>query len=352
MPSSIRKKPFNHAFRKDHLASFQNKVNFLKKAQHYAEAPKRVFNHETHLSWIFMTDVYAYKLKKPLHLPYLNLFSIQNRKQICEQEIELSKRLAPDTYLRLVALCMNEEKQLQIEGKGKVVDWLVKMRKLDSELMLDQQIRNRQVDQSLLAKAARHLSDYYLAQPPEAISSFDYWNKLMQAIKRNYASLLDYPNLIQIDMLKEVVASLQNFLTHEEHLLENRVKQSKIIEGHGDLRPEHIYLSAKPQIIDSLEFDRELRIVDPADELAQLSVECTMLGDKESADLFIHTYRQITEDNFEDKLFLFYQCQRACLRASLSIEHLKDKQYQGDKQWQNRADKYLNLARQYAAQLK
>jgi aminoglycoside phosphotransferase family enzyme len=351
MPSGTDRKRKKQNGKNNKFISLAEKLRFLKRGQHYSENPKRVFNKETHMSWVFLTDVYVYKLKKPVRFDYLDFSSVKKRKEDCEREVELNSRLAEDTYLRVIPLCLDNQQQLQLDGKGKAVDWLLKMRKLDENLMLDTLIKNGEVKKAQVQKAAEHLTLFYQGLEAENISSFDYWNKIMRGVKENYAALLDPVYQLPTDLIKEVITALQLFLTDHDDLLEARVSAGKIVEGHGDLRPEHICLDIKPVIFDCLEFNKELRTVDMADELAFLAMECEMLGNTEVAQWFTDIYQKNTEDNFSEKLFKFYQCNRACLRAKLSAQHINEPQYQNDKKWLEEAKAYLNLANQYGESL-
>lgn len=157
------------------------------------------------------------------------------------------------------------------------------MCKLDENLMLDALIKNGKAEKDQVQKAAERLTQFYQGLEAEKISSFDYWNKIMSDVKENFAVLLDQAYQLPTDLIKKMITALQLFLTDHDDLLEERVSAGMIVEGHGDLRPEHICLDNKPVIFDCLEFNKELRTVDIADELAFPAMECEMLGNAEVA---------------------------------------------------------------------
>src|SRR6185312_7889638 len=95
---------------------------------------------ETHMSWIFLTGDRAFKLKKPVKFPYLDFSTVALREKYCRAELALNRRLAPDVYLRVVPMTLNEGQRLQIGDGGEIVDWLVEMRRLPSDRMLDRLI--------------------------------------------------------------------------------------------------------------------------------------------------------------------------------------------------------------------
>jgi aminoglycoside phosphotransferase family enzyme len=118
----------------------------------------------------------------------------------------------------------------------------------------------------------------------------------------------------------------------------------KIVDGHGDLRPEHIWLGDPVRIIDCLEFNPHLRAVDPFDEIAFLSLECERLG---SAATGARLKRQVTRglrDGLSEELFLFYRCHRAMLRARLAMAHLLEPNPRTPDKWPRLARSYLRIA--------
>jgi aminoglycoside phosphotransferase family enzyme len=123
-----------------------------------------------------------------------------------------------------------------------------------------------------------------------------------------------------------------------------RCARGRIVDGHGDLRPEHVCLESPPQVIDCLEFSRELRIVDPAEELGFLALECERLGAPQlKADLF-DAYAAGSGDEPAATLVDFYQSLHACVRATLAVAHLHERDRDDHARWAARAADYLRLA--------
>ena len=125
-----------------------------------------------------------------------------------------------------------------------------------------------------------------------------------------------------------------------------RVRAGRVVEGHGDLRPEHVWLGEPPAIIDCLEFSAELRTLDTADELAFLALECERLGAPQLGRALLDAFAEFTGDVPAPALVDFYQAFRACVRANIAIRHLREARYRDDPKWPRRAREYLALARQ------
>lgn len=95
---------------------------------------------ETHFAWVFLVGEHAYKMKKPAAYPFMDLRTIADRQRNCLDEVRLNRRLAPDVYLGAVPLTLDEQGTLKVNGEGAVVDWLVWMKRLPAQNMLDRAI--------------------------------------------------------------------------------------------------------------------------------------------------------------------------------------------------------------------
>src|SRR5690606_29582079 len=133
-----------------------------------------------------------------------------------------------------------------------------------------------------------------------------------------------------------------------EDELGQRAREDRIVEAHGDLRPEHIFLVDPPCVIDSLEFSKELRTLDPAEELAFLWVECEQAGDVGPAARVLASYRRASADPVSDRLLDFYRSRRALVRAKLVAWHLYDPAVMSLAPWAELAGAYIERAEQHA----
>src|SRR5665647_948539 len=166
------------------------KVSFLKQPGAYQHPGVKVETKETHTSWVFLVDDFAYKLKKPVHLRFLNLRTLEARLKNCQEEIRLNKRLAADLYVGIVSLVLNEEGKLQLEGKGRVIDWLVKMKRIPEENLLDYAIRHHRADKGLVEGAAVLLAQFYKKALPVYLKPDLYRRKLKKEIISTRIDLL------------------------------------------------------------------------------------------------------------------------------------------------------------------
>jgi aminoglycoside phosphotransferase family enzyme len=328
-----------------------DKVAFLSRPEAYPDRPARVVSKETHMSWVFLTDRYAFKLKKPIRHVGQDLRSLEARRRNALEEIRLNRRLAPDVYIGEVALTVTAGAALRLGGEGRVIDWLVQMHRLPAERMLDRLIAGERVRKADVVRLARRLAAFYAASPPQRITPSDYRARFATDIAANMTELRR-PVFEMPDALSATPCRAQlDFLRRHAGLFERRVTEGRIVEAHGDLRPEHVFLGAEVAVIDCLEFNQSFRQLDPLDELSFLAMECEGLGAASLGPLLVATYCRAAKDRPPEGLVSFYKSYRACLRAKLCLWHLLESPVPEPSTWKARARRYLELARVEARRL-
>ena len=322
----------------------EEKVAFLRQPRSYPAPPAQVEVRETHMSYVFLTDAEAYKLKRPVRYPFLDFSTLAAREASCRAEVALNRRLAPDVYLDVAPLARAPDGRLQLGGSGTVVDWLVRMRRLPAERMLDRLVAERRLSLQDLAPLAARLADFYAAAPRAEVTSEQH----LAALAREHRLNMDVLWLPHFDLdrneLAAIDAAIRHFLGAQRAVPAARVAAGRVIEGHGDLRPEHVCLTDPPRVIDCLEFNRDLRRVDWADEIAFLGLECTLLGAPWVGAALREPIATRLRDAVPPELTDFYTALRACLRARLAVAHLLEPDPRDGARWLPRARAYLRLA--------
>lgn len=323
--------------------TLEQKVAFLSQRSAYSHPVDEINWRETHMSWIFLAGDRAYKLKKPVRFPYLDFSTLARREAACRAELRLNRRLAADVYLGVAPLVVTDH-GLAISADGTVVDWLVVMRRLDQNQTLEHAIQSRQIETWQIDRLAATLINFYRhADPvflPEAVQIAE-WRA---GLAYNRRVLLDPRLDLPSGFVRSIDRVQRRFLTARRGLLAGRIRRRHVVDGHGDLRPEHIWLGDPVRIIDCLEFNPRLRAVDPFDEVAFLSLECARLGlAVTGAYLKRHVMRGL-RDGLSEELFLFYRCHRATLRARLAIAHLLETTPRTPDKWPRLARTYLRFA--------
>lgn len=325
----------------------QRKVAFLGDPANYSDRPASVEVVETHMSWVFLADRYVYKFKKPVDLPRMRFATLAARHANCREEVRLNRRLARDVYLGVVPLVLCGSGELALDGEGVPVEWLVKMRRLPRGLMLDQALARGTADPEAISSAMRVLAAFYRRSAPALSDAVVYIERLRCSIEEHAAALNEsgFPREIAgID----VPCSLTDFLQRHDTLLASRVAGGHVVEGHGDLRPDHVCLMPQPVFIDCLEFSRELRILDAADELAYLALECECLDAPFVGEIAFRAYGEATGDVPLDGVIAFYKARRSLLRVRLCLSHLADRHDDSARaKWAARARMYMDKAARY-----
>ena len=327
--------------------SLAAKVARLCTPQAYPEHPGQVTPIETHMSWVFLAGSLAYKLKKPVRYDYLDFTTLAGRAHFCREEVRLNQRLAPDVYLGVAPLALTPGGELRVEAPGEPVEWLVKMRRLDARLMLDRQIAAGTLDAAALHRAAGWLVQFYAEAPP-AVQDAPAWRaQLADAVRQDRETLADPVYGLPAGTVKAVHDVLAGLLAGSPALFDARVAAGRVVEGHGDLRPEHVCLQDPPVIFDRLEFNRRFRIADAADELAALAMECERLGAPAVGEVLFTVYGERTGDAPAPELRAFYGAHRACVRARLAVQHIHELAPEAWPKWLALAADYLALAEKH-----
>jgi aminoglycoside phosphotransferase family enzyme len=321
------------------------KVAFLSNPESYAEPTTRVEVLETHMSWVFLTDTTAWKLKKPARTRYLDFSSEALRRADCEEELKLNRRLSDGVYEAVVPLALDAQGRLRLGADGHAVDWLVRMRRLPGARMLDRLLREHALKPAEIERAIERLSRFYCDAARVAMPPARYRERFVEEIAENRRELATPAYELPLEPIEATCASQLALLSFRADLFEARA--GRLVEGHGDLRPEHICLEERPQIIDCLEFSPELRLLDPADELSFLALECERLGSPELASTIFATYTAVTGDAPPAVLLDFYRSFRASVRARIAIRHLADAAPREPVRWLGQARAYLTLAREH-----
>ena len=321
--------------------TLEQKVEFLSRSSAYAQPVTGVIRRETHMSCVFLAGDRVYKLKKPVRFAYLDFSNLGRREGACRAELRLNRRLAPDVYLDVMPLTATPS-GLAIGGDGPIMDWLVVMRRLDEAQTLEHAILEHRVEPWQLDRLIAALIQFYRRAERVFLSPAVHLRDWHQSLSDNLRVLLDPGLGLPSGLVRRVATVQRRFLSRQRKALAARL--CSIVDGHGDLRPEHIWLGDPVRIIDCLEFNPRLRAVDPFDEIAFLSLECDRLGAAWTGKYIRRGVSRGLPDGVSDELFLFYRCNRAMLRARLAIAHLMEPKPRTPEKWPHLARSYLAIA--------
>jgi aminoglycoside phosphotransferase family enzyme/predicted kinase len=283
---------------------------------------------QTHVSAVFLAGPFAYKVKKPVDLGFLDFLTLDRRRHFAEEEVRLNRRLAPSVYLGVVPIGRIEGR-VAIEGPGEVVEWAVKMVRLPDEATLRARLRRGELDGSILRRFARRIADFHASAESGPHVSV-YAGPLCVAVNA-FENLIQAGEQLGTTISRAVADRLASAtcqaLTELRPLIEGRAARGVPRDTHGDLRLDHVYLLPdRPPpddlvIIDCIEFDERYRCADPMADVAFLAMDLAAHGRRDLARAFVMAYVRASGDDEGPALLPFYTSYRAAVRAK--VEGLK-----------------------------
>jgi aminoglycoside phosphotransferase family enzyme/predicted kinase len=333
----------------------QNQIfEVMRRPEFYPHPVSSIEERETHISHVFLTGDYVYKIKKPVNLDFLDFTTLEKRYYYCHQEVILNKRLSHNVYLDVVPITFKDGKYY-LAGPGAPVEYAVKMRQLPADRSMVRLLKRNKIDKDLVKELAVILAKFYSQGPSvEHIHSSGAWETIVANCEENFRQTTMFVGEILDERIFQIVRSATlSFLRRKKELFDNRIKSKKIRDCHGDLRTGHIYFTDEGiQIIDCIEFNERFRFQDVTSDLAFLAMDLDYEGFPQIANDLLDDYAKHTEDPDIFVLIDFYKCYRAFVRCKVNCIRLQE----GDSNRRDRiklvkeTGKYLDLAYKYAVQ--
>jgi aminoglycoside phosphotransferase family enzyme/predicted kinase len=299
-------------------------VAAMMRPEFYPEPPAVVEFRQTHISWVFLAGRTVYKVKKPVHFSFLDASRLERRRFFCREEVRLNSVLAPDVYQGVVPI---------ISGAGGlrlgpidsgaahgVVDYAVRMRRIADECMLDRMVAAGRADEKLIVRIAGRIAAFHRGCARERAWRYGSAAAIWRAILENLAEserLVD--RIAAPGDFGAIDGFFRHFMRSNWERLNQRARAGRVIEGHGDLRCEHVAVEdGRISIIDCVEFSEPLRYADMASEIAFLAMDLDRLGAPELSDALVTAYGCESHDDELAQFTNFYKCHRAAIRAKVA----------------------------------
>lgn len=285
----------------------------------YPNRPGRVELRETHASWVFLAGELAYKVKKPVVLPFLDYGTPERRLQMCREEVRLNRRLAPGYYLGVDAILRRAGRySLGPEGDPDAVEHAVRMRRVPEERTLARLIERDELRPGELDAVAQRLAIFH-RNADEAPPQGRALSPLERSLRENVETLEGIgPPVLSPERVQAMRNFTEGFLRARRGQLQARAAEGWIRECHGDLRAEHVIMANGVDVYDCVEFDPALRYIDVAADLAFLVMDVARLGSVDLADDLVASYRAAGGDPGDDALLSFYAAYRAWVRSKVA----------------------------------
>jgi aminoglycoside phosphotransferase family enzyme len=298
---------------------------------------------DTHISTVVLAGSYAYKIKKPLDLGFLDFVSLEDRHRACCEEMRINRRLAPEIYQSVCAVTGTID-QPALDGDGEVIDWAVKMRRFDPDAVLSNPavgLSERVIDE-LAGEIGRFHDSVERARSDTGYGTPESVGLPMQ---QNFAQIREYWPAAA-SLLADLPEWTDKALETQQARLRQRLTDGHIRECHGDLHLGNIaMIDQRPVVFDAIEFNASLRWIDTANDVAFLTMD---LHRRDRADLawrFVDRYLQQTGDYGMLSVLTLYEVYRAMVRAKIAA--IRVEQTQGDecRQAETLFRDYIDLAR-------
>ena len=326
-------------------------VAAMSRAAFYPQRPARVELIQTHISYVFLTDEYVYKVKKAVRFPFIDCATLERRRWLCHEEVRLNRRLAPTVYLGVLAIVQTAGGfALGDSSAADAVEYVVQMRRLPQERMLDRMVERHEALPRDLRAIAQRIADFHRQAATDKGWLYGSAAAVHKMVHGNLTEagqlagkLFDPAELDAIDEYN------RGFIETHWDLLNRRAREGRVCEGHGDLRCEHICMDSQPTVFDCVEFSERLRYADVASELAFLAMDLERLAVPSLSHALTEAYIAAAGDRELATLLPFYQCYRAMVRAKVDgLKSLAREVPEPERiRARDSAHDYLALARRY-----
>lgn len=275
---------------------------------------------ETHISWVIICTQYAYKIKKPVRFSFVDFSTPEKRKFYCGREIILNRRLTTGIYIDVQPVRMFGNKFGIGTGQGEIIDYAVKMHKVDNSREMDKLLLLQQVTEKDIRQLAHKIVSFHLNTDIVA-------GKNLTSLKFEFNDLVNERDFLTEKLgdkagklITRCIAASNLYLEKNIFLIAKRLEDGFFRDCHGDLHSGNIFLLEEPQPFDCIEFNDELRRIDVLNEVAFLCMDLESYNRKKLADLFINDYNNhfnAMRNEEEEQLFIYYKSYRANIRAKV-----------------------------------
>jgi len=289
---------------------------------------------ETHISWVVLTDNYAFKIKRPVKYSFVDFSSLEKRKYYCDLEIKLNSRLASEMYMAVVPVTADMVHGKPFDHSQKVIDYMVQMERMDNDKEMHRMLENKKVKKHHVEKLAERIAEFH-KNTRIIKNAFDTGG--FQETYKDILSVKDYVKKEAGDEYAGIISRAttisDEFLNSHRSYFNERILRNFRRDCHGDLNARNIFLYEDPVIFDCIEFNKYLRFIDVLNEIAFLCVDLDYYGYGNLSDHFYKSYLETygaEEDESSERLFMYYKSYRANVRAKVAAISAQKNESGGD----------------------
>ncbi len=305
---------------------------------------------ETHASLVYLTRNSAWKLKKPVRLVHVDQQSLKNRTHLCREELRLNRELSGDLYRGLTPIVRRPDGSLVLGAEGSIVDWLIESRRLPASEMLDVRLVDGPPPQCSEVKAfCDVLAEFYRRQPKSPDAGEVFYRRLVSDSEIAAAHLREMASKTMVPVPEQTLGFAAKALEACCIEMIERGRQGLIVEGHGDLRTQHVCLIRPPVVFDRLEIDHGIRLLDPFYEINGLGLECSLMGSGWIRSVLLAELSQTMIHPSRELLFA-YGVVAFLTRARIAADHFRDAEVTTPEKWRAKTKQNVDAAVHLVAQ--
>jgi aminoglycoside phosphotransferase family enzyme/predicted kinase len=286
--------------------------------------PGDVVVHQTHISVVFLAGPYAYKVKKPVDLGFLDFTTLERRRHFCEEEVRLNRRLARDVYLGVVPISV-EDGSIRVAGSGAPSEYAVRMRRLPAEATLERRLHNEEPLADVLEKLGRMIATFHAgAEAGPGVSRYGSWEVVAGNARENLLQSKRHTGVtLSAAVFERLAVLLEERLEELRTLIESRAREHVPRDSHGDLHLDHVYVFPDREppddlvVVDCIEFNERFRYADPVSDVAFLAMDLAYHGRRDLVQVWVDSYFAFADDAPGRRLLPFYRSYRAAVRAKV-----------------------------------
>lgn len=301
-------------------------IRELSRAEAYPHRVDDVVVCQTHISVVFLAGEFAYKLKKPVDLGFVDYSTLARRRHFCEREIALNQRLAPGVYHDVVPVVTDEAQRLVLEkdscDDAEVLEWAVQMKRLNDGDTLRARLAENRVPSKLMERLGQKLARFHQSArggpDVDACASFEQVEK--NCLDNFEQSRSHIGETVDAAVFERLRGLFRRHLDALEPLITDRSQRGVARDCHGDLRSEHVYIKDDDSlcIVDCIEFNDAFRFADPVCDIAFLAMDLEIRGHDEASHRLLDAYFDERSDDEEGRQLVdLYVAYRSCVRAKV-----------------------------------
>jgi uncharacterized protein len=317
----------------------------------YPESTREVALIQTHISWVFITDDFAYKVKKPVDLGFLNFTTLRRRHHYLQEELVLNRRLCPEIYLEVLPIVAKGER-VRVGGPGQPMDYALKMVRLPQDRMMDEVADRGELTFAHLDRIIDRLATFYAqAATGPRINKFGEPAIIAYNHEENFSRTESLAGeMFPRELFEGIRTFARSFLSRHRGLFLQRIREGRIRDCHGDLHMKNICLADGVYIFDCIEFNPRFRYGDVAADIDFLAMDLDFHGLQDLGRYFVEHFAAVSRDPDLLQMLDFYKCYRAYVRGKIHAFSAQDlaQPAAAREQALNTARAYFALAGEYA----